>query len=158
MKNDVTAPSITSAAHFIPTIALCLFAWSAIASAEPAPGVNRTKYGALQSISQIFGSKFTSGYFVSETGKCLVTLMVAEKSDPESPSSQTAARVRLALNPGQVAGLDSEEGEALNFTCGTNAAALMVDRGAKDALSASQKRALSSENTVVLPWSDDVHW
>jgi len=62
--------------------------------------------------------------------------------DPEHPSGQTAARVRLVLNPGQTAGLDSEEGKSLNFTCGDNAAALFVDKGDREQLLASQGSAL----------------
>jgi hypothetical protein len=130
------------------TVALCLCAWTSAASSEPAPGVNRAHYEALQSISHEFGSKFTSGYFVSETGKCLVTLMVAENNNSEL--GQTAARVRLMLTPGQMAGLDSEEGQSLNFTCAPDATALVVDRGERDALMAYQKRALSS--SAALDW------
>ena len=104
----------------------------------------------LQSFSHEFGSKFASGYFLSETGKCLVTLMLAEKSDPEAPSGLTAARVRLTLNPGQMAGLDSEEGQSVNFTCARDATALVVDKGERTALAASQERALSS--SAELDW------
>lgn len=52
------------------------------------------------------------------------------------------AGVRLVLNPGQTAGLDSEEGKSLNFTCGDNAAALFVDTGEREQLLASQRSAL----------------
>jgi hypothetical protein len=77
-------------------------------------------------------------------GKCHLTLMVAERSDPEHPSGQTAARVRLVLNPGQTAGLDSAEGQSVNFTCARDATALVMDKGERAALTPSQKRALSS--------------
>ena len=137
MTNVVTAQHLTAA-----TFALCLCAWTSAASSEPAASVNRPRYEALQSISHEFGSKFTSGYFVNETGTCRLTLMVAERSDPEHPSGRTAARVRLVLNPGQTAGLDSEEGKSLNFTCGDNAAALFVDKGDREQLLASQGSAL----------------
>lgn len=86
MTNVVTAQHLTAA-----TFALCLCAWTSAASSEPAASVNRPRYEALQSISHEFGSKFTSGYFVNETGTCRLTLMVAERSDPEHPSGQTAA-------------------------------------------------------------------
>ena len=65
-------------------------------------------YRPIQSISYEFGSKAMSGYFVQRNSVCLVTLMIAEKTDPDLPSP-TAARVRVMLDPGQVAGLDSEE-------------------------------------------------
>jgi hypothetical protein len=38
------------------------------------------------------------------------------------------------LNPGQTAGLDSEEGRSLNFTCGEGATALVVDSGDREEL------------------------
>ena len=59
-----------------------------------------------------------SGYFVEQAAKCVVMLMVYEKRDPDAASSSTATRVRLVLNPGQTAGLDSEEGLSLNSPVG----------------------------------------
>jgi hypothetical protein len=46
------------------------------------------------------------------------------------------------MNPGQIAGVDSEEGRSLNFTCGEGAATLVVDFGARARLVAAQKLAL----------------
>lgn len=100
----------------------------------------------IQSISHEFGSKFMSGYFVQRNSVCLVTLMVIERSDPEKPSP-TAARVRIMLDPGQVAGLDSEEGHSLNFTCGEGAETLTVDYGERSKLVARQ--GLAVVNTLV---------
>ena len=108
-------------------------------SSEPALMAGQAQYQALQSISYGFGSKFTSGYFTAKSGRCSLNLMVIEKSPQDKPLSVTAARIRLLLYPGQVAGLDSEEGESLNFTCGAGATALLVDTGARDKLIALQK-------------------
>jgi len=119
-----------------------LSAWATAASSEPAQKADRAQYRILQSISYEFGTKFTSGYFVRRTGKCHVNLMLADKSDPEQPSPQKPARVRVILNPGQMLGLDSEEGKSLNFTCGSDAAALLVDAGERDRLTALQNNAL----------------
>ncbi len=83
-----------------------------------------------------------SGYFLGQSAKCVVTLMVYEKSDPESAPSSTATRVRLVLNPGQTAGLDSDEGRSLNFTCGQGATALVVDSGDRDTLVGLQTLSL----------------
>ena len=44
--------------------------------------------------------------------------MIGKKSDLDYLSPATAVRVRLMLDPGQIAGLDSKEGGSLNFTCG----------------------------------------
>ena len=110
-----------------------------LVGAERAMTHGQTRYEVLQSISYGFGSKMTSGFFTSQSGRCAVNLMVIEKSPQDEPLPFTAARVRLTLYPGQVAGLDSEEGESLNFTCGAGAAALLVDAGQRDKLIALQK-------------------
>ena len=124
----------------------CFSVWTSTASSEPAQSANNRQYAALQSFSEDFGSRFTKGYFVSETGQCLVTLTVAKKGEQDIPASQTAERVHLFLNPGQMAGLDSE-GQSVTFTCGRNATALTVDRGVRDAPMASQKSDTSNEDT-----------
>jgi hypothetical protein len=99
----------------------------------------------IQSISYTFGSKIASGYFVQRNSVCLVTLMIDEKTDPDLPSP-TAARVRVMLDPGQVAGVDSEEGRSLSFTCGDDAATLIVSYGERDKL--MEKQNLAVANTI----------
>jgi hypothetical protein len=42
------------------------------------------------------------------------------------------------MYPGQIAGLDSEEGRSLDFTCGVGAAKLILDAGDRDKLMAPQ--------------------
>jgi hypothetical protein len=108
-------------------------------SSEPASVTGQAQYKVLQSISYAFGSKMTSGYFTAQSGQCAVNLMVIEKSPQDQPLPVTAARIRLIFYPGQIAGLDSEEGESLNFTCGAGATALLVDTGPRDKLIALQK-------------------
>jgi hypothetical protein len=46
------------------------------------------------------------------------------------------------MDPGQIAGLDSEEGRSLNFTCGEHAANLVVNYGERSKLMAQQGVAL----------------
>jgi hypothetical protein len=89
-----------------------------------------------------FGSKSMSGYFVDQAASCVVTLMVYEKGDPDAARSSTATRVRVALNPGQVAGLDSEDGRSLNFTCSGGALALLVDVSERKELIELQRLSL----------------
>jgi len=103
------------------------------------------RYGVLQNFNHEFGSKFASGYFVREVDRCLITFKIAIRAT-DSQSVETVAHIRLDLNPGQVLGLDSEEGQSLNLTCGANAAALTVASGGEDALRAAQKRALSDND------------
>ena len=100
-------------------------------------------YGPIQSISYEFGSKALSGYFVSQDLVCLVTLMISGKFEPDRPSPATAARVRLVLEPGQIAGLDSEEGRSLNLTCGGGAKTLVVNSGERSKLVAQQGVAVA---------------
>jgi hypothetical protein len=99
------------------------------------------RYRPIQSISYEFGSKAMSGYFVQRNSVCVVTLMITEKTDPDLPSP-TAARVRVMLDPGQVAGLDSEEGRSLSLTCGEDAATLVVSYGERGKLMAQQDVAV----------------
>jgi hypothetical protein len=54
------------------------------------------------------------------------------------------------LDPGEVAGLDSEEGRSLNFTCGEDAATLLVDYGERSELVARQGFAVSNRVAVRL--------
>jgi hypothetical protein len=98
------------------------------------PVEGQARYRPIQSISYELGSKRMSGYFVERDAACLVTLMISETGDPEQTQPLSAARVRLQLHPGQMAGLDSEEGRSLNFTCGDRAAMLLVDAGERDRL------------------------
>jgi hypothetical protein len=117
--------------------------WTSAASSQPpAQLMEEIKYRPIDSIRYDFGSKSTSGYFVEQAKKCVVMLMVYEKRDPDAVSSSTATRVRLVLSPGQTAGLDSEEGRSLNFTCGEGAVALVVDSGEREKLVELQKLPL----------------
>jgi len=125
---------------FAMTIAATLSAWIPAASAgSPSSVEDRAVYAPIQSIRYDFGSKSMSGYFVQQSDVCLVTLMVIEKSDPEALLPLSPTRIRLALSPGQIAGLDSEEGRSLNITCGVGATTLLVDIGERDRLVALQE-------------------
>lgn len=135
---------------FAATVAMSIWGCGAALAGPATQG--HAQYRPIQSVSYEFGSKFTSGYFVRRAGKCHVSLMVTEKSNPEQPSPPTVARVRLILNPGQIAGLDSEEGQSLNFTCGDNAAALFVDAGDRAQLVALQN---SSSLEALASWKGE---
>jgi hypothetical protein len=112
-------------------------------SGEPVDG--DSLYRPIQSISYTFGSKIASGYFVQQNSVCRVTLMIAEKIDPNLPSP-TAARVRVMLDPGQVVGFDSDEGRSISLTCGEDAAMLVVSYGDRDKLMEQQDLAVA--NTI----------
>ena len=91
-----------------------------------------------------------SGYFVDQAARCVVMLMVSEKSDPDTTPSTTATRLRLVLNPGEMAGLDSEEGRSLNFTCGEERSAARRRRREGEAPRAS-KTELAKDRSEQ-PW------
>jgi len=131
---------IAQASAFAGTVAISL--WAAAASAQSQSVKSEARYAPIQSVRYDFGSKSMSGYFVDQAKRCVVMLMVSEKPDPDAASSNSATRVRLVLNPGQTAGLDSEEGRSLNFTCGEGATALVVDTGDRDKLVGLQTLSL----------------
>jgi hypothetical protein len=123
---------IAQASAFAGTVAISL--WASAASAQSQSVKSEATYAPIQSVRYDFGSKSMSGYFVDQAKRCVVMLMVTEKGDPDAAPSSTATRLRLVLNPGQTAGLDSEEGRSLNFTCGEGATALLVDSGERERL------------------------
>ena len=122
-------------------LALTCLAVTGVAAAGPSASTGHAEFGPVQSISYEFGSKFVSGYFVPDAATCAVTLMIGEKPDAEQGPWPSAARVRLVLYPGQIVGLDSEEGRSLNVTCGEGAAKLLVDAGDRDTLATLQNAA-----------------
>ena len=123
-------------------IAASLCAWAPVASSGSLELMEgQTPYLPIQSISHEFGSKTMSGYFVQQSDTCFVALMVIEKRAPDALSAESATRVRLVLNPGQIVGLDSEEGRSLNLTCGENAATMLLDVGDRNTLVAHQEAA-----------------
>jgi hypothetical protein len=133
---------IAHASAFVGAFMISLWA-SAASSQPPATIKDKTTYAPIESIRYDFGSKSMSGYFVDQAARCVVMLMVSEKGDPDSAFVSTATRVRLMLNPGETAGLDSEEGRSINLTCGESATTVLIDTGERDKLMALQALWLS---------------
>ena len=101
--------------------------FAAASKMEPDSPTDR-HYRPIQGISYELGSKRAIGYFTRESGECQVTMMIAEAVDPDVATPSSAARLRLALRPGQAAGLDSDEGTSIDLTCGEAAETLTVRR------------------------------
>jgi hypothetical protein len=139
-EGSMSIMNIAQASAFAGTVAIGL--WASAASGQSQAPVKQVKYAPIESIRYDFGSKSMSGYFTEQAQKCLVTLMVSEKADPDATSWTTATRVRLVLNPGQTVGLDSEEGRSVNFTCGEGAMSLIVDSGEREKLVELQRLTL----------------
>jgi hypothetical protein len=100
-----------------------------VASSASTAGPGETTYVPMQAISHDLGSKAAIGYFVREAGACQVIMMIGEKTDAEAASTSSSARLRLALLPGQRAGVDSEEGRSIDLTCGESADTLTIRNG-----------------------------
>jgi hypothetical protein len=107
-------------------LSIAVFGTAASAS-EPLRFLSK-QYRELQAITQDFGSKTANGYFLSQGGKCHLTLMVAERINAEQHQPLSAARVRVSLSPLQHAAIDSSEGQTLSFTCSENAAVMLVEK------------------------------
>jgi hypothetical protein len=133
---------------FAATIAASL--WVSVtpaSSGSPSSVDNQSRYLPIQSIRYEFGSLTISGYFLQQAATCVVMLTILDHNVADEDMPVSPVRVRMTLRPGQVAGLDSEDGQALNVTCIEGAAAVLVDVGERDRLADIQAATLS--NVVV---------
>jgi hypothetical protein len=111
--------------------ALALVATSGVSAASPfrvSTGLH--KFRVMEAMSYEIGSKRAVGYFQKADGKCQLVLMIAEAVDPDVAKPGSAARLSLAMMPGQSASLASEEGQSMVVTCGANAESMEVGRAA----------------------------
>ncbi len=128
---------------FAATIAASL--WVSVtpaSSGSASPVDNQSRYLPIQSIRYEFGSVSISGYFTQEAATCIVMLTILDHNVAEEEMRASPVRLRMMLRPGQVAGLDSEDGQALNVTCTEGAAAVLVDVGERDRLTDLQTATL----------------
>ena len=74
------------------------------------------------------GSKHTVSYFTAEDGRCNLTVVVGEKFDENvgSGSGSVGARVRVAIDQGKSAVVETAEGKSLQFSCASDASAMSV--------------------------------
>jgi len=102
--------------------ALCL-----AASMSPSAAESRspTTMKPLKAISLDVGSKHVVGYFLNAEGQCKLTLMIADAARDESsePSAQIM-RLRLMVEPGRAALVDTTDGRLLQFGCEGDAQAM----------------------------------
>lgn len=85
-------------------------------------------FRATQGLTYVIGSKRAVGFFQTVAGKCQLTLMIAEAVDPDVAQPPSAARMIVAMSPGQSLALGSAEGETMTATCGAGADTLEVIR------------------------------
>jgi hypothetical protein len=67
------------------------------------------------------GSKRVVAFYVPDVGHCVVNSVVW---DTRGADADSAVRVRISLEPGQIVHIDSA-GKSLNLRCGDNAATLI---------------------------------
>jgi hypothetical protein len=129
---------------FAATIAASLWvSVTAASSGSLSPVDNQSRYLPIQSIRYEFGSVSISGYFTQQAATCVVMLTILDHNVAEEDMPVSPVRVRMTLRPGQIAGLDIEDGRALNATCTDGAAALLVDVGERDRLADIQAATLT---------------
>jgi hypothetical protein len=79
----------------------------------------------LKAISLDVGSKHVVGYFLNAEGQCKLTLMIADavRDETSEPSTQIM-RLRLMVEPGRAALVDTTDGRLLQFGCEGDAQAM----------------------------------
>ena len=86
-----------------------------------------TAFSAGKAFTAEFGSKRLTGYFMPQDGACALTLMIAESVDPDYARSP-AARVQVAVAPGNGTLIGSGEGTAVSVTCASDAASVTLSK------------------------------
>ncbi len=86
-------------------------------------------YRPVQAIDYALGSSRAVGHFRQHDNMCQITLMLVDESGVELRDARATARLRLALRPGQTAGVDSDAGRYIDLTCGPEAKSLTVQDG-----------------------------
>lgn len=94
------------------------------ASANSSPALTMKP---MHGISFDVGSKRAVSYFQNDSGRCNLTLMVAEAMTGDEVPSDTAARFEVKIDAGKTERLDTAEGKSLDFACTANAQAMSVE-------------------------------
>jgi len=85
-------------------------------------------FRATEAMTYVIGSKRAVGYFQTASGKCQLTMMIAEAVDPDVAMPPSAARMSLSLIPGQSVALGSAEGETMTAICGAGGETIEIKR------------------------------
>jgi hypothetical protein len=92
--------------------------------------------GPNEPILTTVGSKRVIAFYVPGNGHCGINVVVWDRNDA---SGNTAARVRVSLNPRQSVHIDSAENKSINLQCGEYAETLaLVDTSKLVAAGAAQ--------------------
>ena len=82
----------------------------------------------LSGVSFDIGSKHAVSYYLSERGRCVLTVVVADQMKGDDVPTDTPVRFNLAIEGGKDARLDTAEGTSLRFACAAHADAVLVKR------------------------------
>jgi hypothetical protein len=117
---------MTSAMKRVALVAVAgLSLWCAAKPASAGEAQVRTARPAQGLVLDV-GSKHTVSYFLAEGGNCNLTLMVGEKANEEGDNSSLGARLRIVIDAGKSARIETAESRSLEFACAADASALSV--------------------------------
>src|SRR5450755_2848312 len=102
--------------------ALCLATSTGLSAAESwSPATMKP----LMATSLDVGSKHVVSYFLNADGRCKLTLMIADAArDENSEPSAQVLRLRLMVEPGKAALVDTTDGRLVQFACEGDAQAM----------------------------------
>jgi hypothetical protein len=94
----------------------------------------------LHGISFDIGTKRAVSYFLSQSGQCKLTLVVAEAMKGDEVPIDTPVRFEVAIDGGKYARFDAAEGKSLQFDCAPGTQAMNVTEVKQVAFSTSADR------------------
>lgn len=101
--------------------ALCLATSMGLSAAESRSAATMKPLGAT---SLDVGSKHVVSYFLNADGQCKLTLMIADTARDDSEPSAQILRLRLMVEPGRAALVDTTDGRLLQYACEPGAQAM----------------------------------
>ena len=110
----------------VATLGVVGLAFVAGAKAKAAAGDEARTLVPAQGLMLDVGSKHTVSYFLADSGKCNLTLMVGEKANEAGDNSSIGARIKVAIDAGKTARVETAEGKSLEFACASGASAMSV--------------------------------
>jgi len=101
--------------------ALCLATTVSLSATETRSPVTMKP---MKAISLDVGSKHVVGYYLSGEGQCKLTLMIADSYREDAITPSQTVRLRLMVQPGRSATVDTTDGRLLQFGCESDAQAM----------------------------------
>ena len=77
-------------------------------------------------VSFDIGAKHAVSFFLSEGGRCMLTLVVADQMRGDEVPTDTPVRFEVAIDAGKEARFDTAEGKSLQFACAAGTQAMRV--------------------------------